>query len=183
LLYYLHIIFVLGVFQGLCGVWIFSGIWVVLSSVVFLKDMTMLKFLSLYLQLLLGQWLWILLLWYLLMEHQQRNCNSLPTNLQHLEVKTEQEVEVEAEAEAGAEVEAEEYNNFNFNSSPTNHHHLLHHHLLLYNMTLWSIWHHHHLYLCLCLLHDILLTKITFKFTIWDPRSIIGLQRSYQSLP
>jgi hypothetical protein len=106
-----------------------SGIWVVLNSVVFLKDMTMLQFLSLYLQLLLGQWLWILLLWYLLMEHQKRNCNLLPTNLQHLEVKTEQEAEAEAEAEAGAEVEAEEHNNFNVNSSPTNH-------LLLYNMTL-----------------------------------------------
>jgi hypothetical protein len=75
------------------------------------------------------------------MEHQQRNCNLLPINLQHLEVKTEQE----AETEAGAEVEVEEHNNFNFNSSPTNHPHLLHHqfhslllhhHLLLYNMTL-----------------------------------------------
>jgi hypothetical protein len=57
------------------------------------------------------------------MEHQQRNCNLLPTILQHLEVKTEQEAEeeeeeeeeAEAEAEAGAEVEAEE------------HQHLLHH--------------------------------------------------------
>jgi hypothetical protein len=98
--------------------------------------MTMLQFLFLYLQPLLGQWLWILLLWYLLMKHQQRNCNLLPTNLQHLEVKTEQEEEEEekeeeeAEAGAGAEVEAEEHNNINFNSSPTNHQHLLHHLLL-----------------------------------------------------
>jgi hypothetical protein len=46
-----------------------SSIWVVLSSVVFLKDITMLQFMFLYLQPLLGQWLWILLLWYLLMEH------------------------------------------------------------------------------------------------------------------
>jgi hypothetical protein len=113
-----------------------SGIWIVLSSVVFLKDITMLQFLFLYLQPLLGQWLWILLLWYLLMEHQQRNCNLLPTNLQHLEVKTEQEAEEEEEeeeeagAEAGAEVEAEEHNNINFNSSPTNHQHLLQHLLL-----------------------------------------------------
>jgi hypothetical protein len=110
-----------------------SGIWGVLSSIVFLKDMTIPQFLLLYLQLLLGQWLWILLLWYLLMEHQQRNCNLLPTNLQHLELKTEKkaEEEEEEEAEAGAEVEAEEHNNINFNSSPMNHQHLL-----LYNMTL-----------------------------------------------
>jgi hypothetical protein len=47
-----------------------SGIWIVLSNIVFLKDMTMLQFLFLYLQLLLGQWLWILLQWYQLMEHQ-----------------------------------------------------------------------------------------------------------------
>jgi hypothetical protein len=66
-----------------------SNIWVVLSSIIFLKDMTMLQFLFLYLQPLLGQCLWIRLLWYLLMEHQQRNCNLLPTNLQYLEVKTE----------------------------------------------------------------------------------------------
>jgi hypothetical protein len=103
-----------------------SSIWVVLSSVVLLKDMTMLQFLFLYLQPLLGQWLWILLLWYLLIEHQQRNCNLLPTNPQHLEVKTDQEEEEEAEAGAGAEVEAEEHNNINFNSSPTNHQYLLH---------------------------------------------------------
>jgi hypothetical protein len=32
-----------------------SSIWVVLSSVIFLKDMTMLQFLFLYLQPLLGQ--------------------------------------------------------------------------------------------------------------------------------
>jgi hypothetical protein len=121
-----------------------SSIWVVLSSVVFLKDMTMLQFLFLYLQPLLGQWLWILLMWYLLMEHQQRNCNLLPTNLQHLEVKTEQEAEeeedAEAWAEAGAEVEAEEHNNINFNSSPTNYQHLLHHQfhslLLLHHLLL-----------------------------------------------
>jgi hypothetical protein len=60
----------------------------------------------------------------------------LPTNLQHLEVKTEQEVEAEAEAE----VEAEEYNNINLNLSPTNHQHLLHHRfhslLLLHNLLL-----------------------------------------------
>jgi hypothetical protein len=72
------------------------------------------------------------LLWYLLIEHQQRNCNLLPTNSQHLEVKTKQEAEEEAEvgAEAGAEVEAEEHNNINFNSSPTNHQHLLHHKII-----------------------------------------------------
>jgi chromatin remodeling complex protein RSC6 len=122
--------------------------------------MTMLQFLFLYLHSLLGQWLWILLLWYLLMEHQQRNCNLLPTNLQHLEVKTEQEEEKEEEkekekekeeekeeeeeaeagVEAGAEVEAEEHNNINFNSSPTNHQHLLHHQfhslLLLHHLLL-----------------------------------------------
>jgi hypothetical protein len=34
-----------------------SDIWVVLSSVVFLKDMTILLFIFLYLQPLLGQWL------------------------------------------------------------------------------------------------------------------------------
>jgi hypothetical protein len=100
-----------------------SGIWVVLSSIVFLKDMTMFQFLFLSLQPLLDQWLWILLLWYLLMEHQQRNCNLLPTNLLYLEVKTEQEAEKEKEkeagAEAGAEVEAEEH-----------HQHLLYHLLL-----------------------------------------------------
>jgi hypothetical protein len=113
-----------------------SGIWIVLSSVIFLKYIIMLQFLFLYLQPLLGQWLWILLLWYLLMEYQQRNCNLLPTNLQHLEVKTEQEAEAEAEeeeeaeVEAGAEVEVEEHNNINFNSSPTNHQHLLYHLLL-----------------------------------------------------
>jgi hypothetical protein len=67
------------------------------------------------------------------MMYQQRNCNLLPTNLQYLEVKTEQEAEQEQEeeaeagAEAGAEVEAEEHNNINFNSSPTNHQHLFHH--------------------------------------------------------
>jgi hypothetical protein len=61
------------------------------------------------------------------MENRQRNCNLLPTNLQDLELKTEQkaekeeEKEVEAGAEAGVEVEAEEHNNINFNSSPTNH--------------------------------------------------------------
>jgi hypothetical protein len=115
-------------------------IWIVLSSIVFPKDITMLQFLFLYLQLLLGQWLWILLLWYLLMEHQQRNCNLLPTNLQYLEVKTEDEEEEEEEEEAGAEVEAEEHNNINPNLSPTNHQHLLHHQfhslLLLHHLLL-----------------------------------------------
>jgi hypothetical protein len=76
------------------------------------------------------------------MEHQQRNCNLLPTNLQYLEVKTEQEAEEEeeAEVEAGAEAGVEEHNNINFNSSPTNHLHLLHHQLhsllLLYYLLL-----------------------------------------------
>jgi hypothetical protein len=65
------------------------------------------------------------------MEHQQRNCNLLPTNLQYLEVKTEQkaEEEEEAEVETGVEAGVEEHNNINFNSSPTSHLHLLHHQL------------------------------------------------------
>jgi hypothetical protein len=86
------------------------------------------------------------LLWYLLIEHQQRNCNLLPTNLQHLELKTEQRAEeeeeevVEAGVEAGVEVAAEEHNNIDFNSSPTNHQHLLYHQfhslLLLHHLLL-----------------------------------------------
>jgi hypothetical protein len=99
-----------------------SGIWVVLSSIIFLKDMTILQFLFLYLQPLLGHLLWIHLLWYLLMEHHQSNHNLLPINHQYLEVVTEAEVEAEVEVEAEAEV----HNSIRFKSSPMNYQHLLH---------------------------------------------------------